>query len=90
VHAAVTVPADARVGDDVTALDLPAIPEGATIIHHGSMDEADRSMHVLARWIEDHGYRMLGYAREVCLEFAPDEPDKWVHELRVGIERPAQ
>jgi effector-binding domain-containing protein len=88
VHAGVTVAADARAGDGVDVADLPTIPTAATIIHHGSMDEADRSMHVLARWIEDHGYRMLGYPREVCLEFTPDQPEKWVHEFQVGIERP--
>jgi effector-binding domain-containing protein len=43
---------------------------------------------VLARWIEDNGYRMNGYAREVCLEFDPDDHDKWVHELQVRVERP--
>jgi DNA-binding transcriptional MerR regulator len=87
VHASVTVTGDASAGGDVDLADLPAIPTAATIIHHGSMDEADRSMHVLARWIEDNGYRMLGYPREVCLEFVPDQPEKWVHEFQVGIER---
>ena len=36
---------------------------------------------------EEHGYRMIGYAREVCLEFVPDEPDKWVHEFQVEVSR---
>jgi effector-binding domain-containing protein len=74
-------------GHDFTVLELPEIPSAATIIHHGSMDEADGSMHTLAQWIDDNGYRMVGYAREVCLEFNPDDSSKWVHEFQVEITR---
>lgn len=85
VHAAVTVAAEPDPGYDFAVLDLPDLPNAATIVHHGSMDEADRSMHTLAQWIDDNGYRMDGYAREVCLEFDPDDPGKWVHEFQVSI-----
>jgi hypothetical protein len=51
------------------------------------MQEANRSMQILARWIDDNGYRLVGYAREVCLEFVMDDPDKWVHEFQVEVTR---
>lgn len=85
VHAAVQVAAAPDGAHDFAVLDLPEIASAATIIHHGSMDEADRSMHQLAQWIDDNGRRMVGYAREVCLQFDPDDPTKWVHEFQVEI-----
>jgi DNA-binding transcriptional MerR regulator len=88
VHAAATVAVEPDAGYDFAVLDLPELPNAATIVHHGSMDEADRSMHTLAQWIDDNGYKMEGYAREVCLEFDPDDPSKWVHEFQVSIVQP--
>jgi DNA-binding transcriptional MerR regulator len=85
VHAAVAVAVEPDPGYDFAVLDLPELPNAATIVHHGAMDEADRSMQTLAQWIDDNGYKMEGYAREVCLEFDPDDPSKWVHEFQVSI-----
>jgi DNA-binding transcriptional MerR regulator len=87
VHAGVEVAVAPRPDLDFAVVDLPAIGSAATIVHRGSMDEADRSMQILARWIDDNGYRMVGYAREMCLEFVPDDPDKWVHEFQVTVTR---
>ncbi|RKR87574.1 DNA-binding transcriptional MerR regulator [Micromonospora pisi] len=87
VHAGVAVAVAPQPGHDFAIVDLPAIESAATIIHRGSMDEADRSMQILARWVEENGYRMIGYAREVCLEFVPDQPDQWVHEFQVEVSR---
>ena len=86
VHAAVPVPVDAgATGADVEFLELPELPQAATIVHKGDMMEADRSMQTLARWIEDNGYRSLGYAREVTLEFDPGNPSNWVHEFQIPV-----
>ncbi|GAA2624740.1 MerR family transcriptional regulator [Dactylosporangium fulvum] len=85
VHAAVEVAADTAGPDDLEVLDLPGIETAATIVHRGSMDEADRSMQILARWIDDNGYRPVGHAREVCLEFDPQEPANWVHEFQLEV-----
>ncbi|GAA5020601.1 MerR family transcriptional regulator [Actinopolymorpha pittospori] len=87
VHAAMTVSVGPDPAYDFAILDLPEIESAATIVHRGSMDEADRSMQILARWIEDNGYHIHGYAREVCLEFDPQDPDKWVHEFQVSVTR---
>lgn len=85
VHAGATVSVEAKPEHDFAVVDLPALPLAATLVHRGPMEEADRSMQILARWLEDNGYHMLGYAREVCLEFVPDDPSKWVHEFQIGI-----
>jgi hypothetical protein len=39
----------------------------------------------LASWVEQHGYRTLGYPREVNLECPPGELDKWVTELQQPV-----
>lgn len=87
VHAAAPVRVTGTTGYDFDVVDLPGIESAATIIHRGSMDNADQSMQILARWIDDNGLRMDGYAREVCLEFDPDDPDRWVHEFQIALVR---
>jgi DNA-binding transcriptional MerR regulator len=87
VHAAAPVRVTGTAGYAFDIVDLPGIDPAATIIHRGSMANADQSMQILARWIDDKGFRMDGYAREVCLEFDPDDPDRWVHELQVALVR---
>jgi len=86
VHAA--VPVDDEITADVDTLELPGLPQAATIVHQGDMTEADRSMQTLARWIEDNGYRSQGYAREVTLQFDPGNPKNWVHEFQIQVTEP--
>jgi DNA-binding transcriptional MerR regulator len=85
VHAAVPVATGPHPGQEFWVVDLPAIAEAATIIHHGSMDEVMYSLQTLARWIQDHGYRPVGYHREVYLDYDPDKADQGVTELQVEI-----
>ena len=90
MHAA--VPIDGRPVDgaaaDVDLTELPELAEAATIVHHGDMMEADRSMQTLAKWIEDNGYRSQGYAREVTLQFDENNPANWVHEFQIAVTKP--
>ncbi|WP_406146758.1 MerR family transcriptional regulator [Streptomyces sp. NBC_01012] len=85
VHAGVTVEAPAGpLGDTgFTAVELPAF-EAATIVHRGSMDHVLATEQILARWLDDHGRRPAGYAREVSLE-CPDDRAKWVTELQLPL-----
>ncbi|MET7860435.1 MerR family transcriptional regulator [Streptomyces sp. NPDC005318] len=87
VHAGVTVTAPAGpVGDTgVTVVELPAF-EAATIVHRGSMDGVLTTEQTLARWLDTHGYRSLGYTREVNLE-CPEDKDEWVTELQEPVVR---
>ncbi|MET8467452.1 MerR family transcriptional regulator [Micromonospora zamorensis] len=87
VHAGVTVGVGAEAASDVAVVDLPAVRTAATIIHHGPMDDVEESMQVLARWIEDNGYRTDGFAREVYLDYCPDAPEKGVTELQLAVYR---
>jgi DNA-binding transcriptional MerR regulator len=87
VHAGIEVPAETGAGYDFDVVDLPGIASAATIVHRGAMDEAGRSFQILARWIDDNGYRPVGYAREVCLEFDPENPANWVHEFQLEVTR---
>jgi DNA-binding transcriptional MerR regulator len=87
VHAGVTVGVDPAAAGDVAVVDLPALPAAATLVHHGPMDEAETSMRVLARWIEENGWRAEGYAREVYLDYCADAPEKGVTELQIPVSR---
>ncbi|MEV1018077.1 MULTISPECIES: MerR family transcriptional regulator [unclassified Micromonospora] len=87
VHAGVSVGGGVTAIPDVTVRDLPAVGTAATIVHHGSMDDADRSVQALARWIEENGYRPDGFAREVYLDYRQDSPEAGVTELQLAVDR---
>ncbi|MEW1547143.1 MerR family transcriptional regulator [Streptomyces tsukubensis] len=81
VHAAVTLSPGDRPGPDVAVVVLPALERAATIVHRGSMDSVVPTSQTLARWVDAHGHRSAGFAREVTLECPPDR-EKWVTELQ--------
>jgi effector-binding domain-containing protein len=85
VHAGVPVGVEPSAVRTVAVVDLPAPSTAATIVHHGSMDEAGASMAVLARWIEENGLRAEGYAREVYLDYCPDAREKGVTALQIPV-----
>ncbi|WP_229405393.1 MerR family transcriptional regulator [Micromonospora sp. NBRC 110038] len=87
VHAGVTVAADPAAAREFAVVDLPAVPAAATIIHHGPMDEVERSMQALAAWIEEHGWRAEGFARELYLDYCADDPAQGVTELQLAVTR---
>ncbi|MFG2054591.1 MerR family transcriptional regulator [Micromonospora sp. NPDC048930] len=87
VHAGVTVDVDRSAASDVAVVDLPALATAATIVHHGAMDEVEASMRVLARWIEENGWRAEGYAREVYLDYCQERPEEGVTELQIPVSR---
>ncbi|WP_130797964.1 MerR family transcriptional regulator [Streptomyces otsuchiensis] len=84
VHAGVQVSAELRDDDDLRVLDLPAVERAATIVHRGSMDTVLPTAQALDRWIDAHGHRAAGYAREVNLE-CPANRDDWVTELQTPV-----
>ena len=91
VHAAVPVgtvddtrPHRTTAGHGFAIVELAAVDEAATIIHHGSMDDVLVTGQALARWIDANGYRSAGYVREITLEWSAD-PDCWVTELQQPI-----
>jgi effector-binding domain-containing protein len=84
VHAALPVNADPGSAHGFEITDLPEITQAATILHRGPIENVMATIQILARWIDENGYRSSGYAREVPLEY-PDDPDKRVTELQVPI-----
>ena len=85
VHAAVPVVAEPGGDHGFSVVDLPEVTTAAAIIHHGAMDDVLATGQALARWIDASGYRSVGYARELTLEWSED-PDQWVTELQQPIE----
>ncbi|MEV4381737.1 MerR family transcriptional regulator [Streptosporangium sp. NPDC049644] len=87
VHAGVEVSAEAGGDHDFAIVDLPEIESAATIIHRGSMEQTGPTFQTLAHWIDEHGYRGVGLAREVSIDCPPDDPDNWVTELQMTVTR---
>ena len=70
----------------VHVTDLPVV-EVASVVHHGSMEKVGPVYESLLRWIEDSGYRIAAYSRELYLEFNREDWDKNTTELQVPIAR---
>ncbi len=49
------------------------------------MDEVEPTMGALAAWIEQQGYRPLGLAREVYVDYDPEHAATGVTELQVPL-----
>ncbi|MDJ0383117.1 MerR family transcriptional regulator [Streptomyces sp. G-G2] len=84
VHAALPVAESVRardLGPAVRIVVLPAVERAATVVHRGPMDGVLPTAQALARWIDAHGHRSAGYARELALACPPDRA-QWVTELQ--------
>jgi effector-binding domain-containing protein len=71
-------------GDGVEIVDLPVV-QVASIVHRGGMEGVVPVYESLIRWIEDSGYRIAGYSRELYHEVSADGPS--VTELQMPIAR---
>ena len=89
VHAAVPITAGPEPGGDFAVVDLPGIGTAATVIHRGPLAGVRQSLWTLAGWIEDHGYRAVGYHREVYLDGPPDGAGYGVTEVQAAVAGPA-
>lgn len=85
VHAAVPVAVGPDARYDFAVVDLPGITSAATIVHRGSMDSVGKSFQILAQWIEENGHRTEGYAREVYVDYCPENPSDSVTELQIPL-----
>ncbi|MEV6689209.1 MerR family transcriptional regulator [Streptomyces sp. NPDC051130] len=84
VHAGLPVAAAVRaedLGGAVRVVELPEVERAATVVHRGSMDDVLPTVQALARWIDAHGHRSAGFARELSLA-CPEEREQWVTELQ--------
>jgi DNA-binding transcriptional MerR regulator len=87
IHAGIMVDAEPKADNSFAVLDLPAVPTAATLIHSGPMDTVEGSFQELGRWIEANGYRSNGFAREVYLDYDPDDAENGVTELQIPVEK---
>jgi len=88
VHAGVTVDVEPSASFEFEVVDLPALAEAATIVHRGSMADGGATGQAVAPWIEAHGYKQKGFAREVYLNYGQGDPADWVTELQLEITKP--
>ncbi|MFE0101505.1 MerR family transcriptional regulator [Streptomyces sp. NPDC059009] len=85
VHAGLPVPADVQEIEGVRMVDVPGVERAATIVHRGAMDDVLPTAQALARWIDEHGHRSAGYARELSLA-CPADRTQWVTELQEPLQ----
>ena len=71
-------------GDGIEITDLPVI-EVASVIHRGGMEGITSVYEALLAWIEDSGFRLAGYSRELYHEMTADGPS--VTEIQMPIAR---
>lgn len=69
-------------GDGIEIVELPVI-EVASVVHRGGMENITPVYEELIRWVEDSGYRLAGYSRELYHEMEADGPS--VTELQMPI-----
>jgi len=85
VHAGMPVNVSGGDGYAFDVVDLAPVTAAATLIHRGPMDDVMQSLQGLATWIEDNGYRPVGYHRELYVDYDPSKPEDGVTELQVEI-----
>lgn len=89
VYAAKPVSAElspASDGGNLEVVDLPEV-DAATVVHRGSMNQADAVWQELATWTEANAYTSVGYPREVTLAFVPGDDDRMVTEFQQPVVR---
>jgi DNA-binding transcriptional MerR regulator len=84
IHAAAPIAAETDGSEGFSTVSLAEVPAAATILHRGSMDTVLYSYQALAKWVDAHGYRASGPAREHYLE-CPADGDQWITELQLPI-----
>jgi DNA-binding transcriptional MerR regulator len=88
VQAGLTVSVEPSAAYDFEIVDLPALAEAATIVHRGRMDDVDVTYQAVAAWVEAHGYKQNGFARELYLNYGEGDPADWITELQLEITKP--
>ncbi len=85
-------PVDAGLDDSgpVRVYDLPAVPQMASMIHHGSYDGLAAAYQGFMAWIQANGYRISGPNREIYVRNFADQgvtPDDLVTEMQFPVEK---
>jgi DNA-binding transcriptional MerR regulator len=84
VHAGLPVSPEVTGGQDFQVVSLPPVDRAATIVHRGMVHGFLSTSQLLVRWVEAHGYRFDGHAREVTFS-SSENPDECVAELQAPL-----
>lgn len=84
VHVGLPVPPGVTAGQDFQVVSLPAVERAATIVHRGMTHGFLSTSQLLVRWVDAHGYRFDGHAREVTLS-SSENPEECVAELQAPV-----
>ncbi|MER5916619.1 MerR family transcriptional regulator [Streptomyces sp. NPDC001982] len=84
VHVGLPVPAGVTEDADLQIVSLPPVERAATIVHRGMTHGFLSTSQLLVRWVDAHGYRFDGHAREVTLN-SSENPDESVAELQAPV-----
>ena len=79
-----TTTGDAPAGE-LQLVDLPAVAQALTVVHHGSMDDIGAAWQALETEVERRGLRGCGPGRELYLDTPMDDPTAWVTELQQPV-----
>jgi DNA-binding transcriptional MerR regulator len=86
VHVGLPVSPGVTAGQDFQVVSLPPVEHAATIVHRGLIHGFLSTSQLLVRWVDAHGYRFDGHAREVTLSSC-DNPEECVAELQAPVVR---
>lgn len=86
VHAAAPVDVPEGAEYDFDVVELPAVEQAATVVHHGPMADVMPTVQALSRWMEGNGYRSSGSSRELYLS-CEGGPEHWVTEIQEPVTR---
>jgi DNA-binding transcriptional MerR regulator len=84
VHVGLPVPTGVTEDADLQIVSLPPVERAATIVHRGMTHGFLSTSQLLVRWVDAHGYRFDGHAREVMLN-SSENPDESVAELQAPV-----
>ena len=84
VHVGLPVSAMVTEGLDFQVVSLPPVERAATIVHRGMTHGFLSTSQLLVRWVEAHGYRFDGHAREVTLS-SSENPEECAAELQAPV-----
>jgi DNA-binding transcriptional MerR regulator len=84
VHVGLPVSPVVTGGQDFQVVSLPPVERAATIVHRGMVHGFLSTSQLLVRWVDAHGYRFDGHAREVTLTFS-ENPEECAAELQAPV-----
>jgi DNA-binding transcriptional MerR regulator len=74
----------------VTLHELPAMPEVASVVHHGSLYDVGQAMVALFTWMEANGYQSSDAYRELHLFGREDDHDIDLHNIVLEMQIPIE